>query len=77
MSRNLSGAEKVAYLANVISLAGVDRKAEPEKRLFLRDVADRIGASETHLQEASKLVSSGRYRLKPGPDPATRMANIE
>ncbi len=77
MSRNLSGPEKVAYLANVISLAGVDRKAEPEKRLFLRDVADRIGASETHLQEASELVSSGRYRLKPGPDPATRMANIE
>ncbi len=77
MSRSLSGPDKVAYLANVMSLAGADRKAEPEKRLFLRDVADRIGANETHMQEAGKLASSGRYSLQPGPDPATRMANIE
>lgn len=73
----LTDDEKIAYLANVLSIGTADGGISPEESPAIRWIMNRIHADEPILRRAATLLESGEYRLQFMTSPAQRMANIE
>lgn len=69
--------EKVAYMANVLSIASVDGKIVESEAKVLRHVARELGVNQEILDDAKRLIGSGTYRLRLPTMPVDRMSNVE
>lgn len=69
--------EKVAYLANVLTIACADGRLSRREEGILHVIAESIGASEADIEEAKSLLMRGDYRLIPLKVTAERLQNIE
>ena len=77
MSELTDRAERAAYLANVLSIAKVNGRVTSTESLALRSIVKRIGASQKDLVAAGKLLSSGRYSIRPPQSMRQRMENLQ
>ncbi|MDP6525976.1 MAG: hypothetical protein QGI24_06295 [Kiritimatiellia bacterium] len=73
----MNRAEKVVYLANVLTIAGADDVVALQEKLAIRWIISRIEADASVVEDATRLLASGDYKLKPLGTPSQRSANIE
>lgn len=73
----MNRAEKVAYLANVLTIAGADDVVALQEKLAIRSIISRIQADASVVEDATRLLASGDYKIKSLGTPSQRSANIE
>lgn len=73
----MNGSEKVAYIANVLTIAGADDVVTLQEKLVIKRIIKKIQADSSVVEEATRLIASGDYKLKPLGTPRQRSANIE
>jgi len=69
--------EKVAYMANVLSIASVDGGISDNEAKLLRHIARKLDVNQEILDDAKRLIGSGAYRLNLPAMPVDRMSNVE
>lgn len=57
--------EKTVYLANIIHIAGVDGKVEPQEAMAIEKVCPEIGAAKEELEKALQMAAGGNHNIKP------------
>lgn len=74
---NLSEAERVSYLANVLSIAGVSGRVTDAEMVALRQAAERVGATARDAAAARQLLNTGHFEPALMRDQDIRIANLE
>jgi len=69
--------QKVAYLANVLSIAAADGRLAPEEDMALRAIIRELRADESIVRQAQGVVSRGKYSPMLAGGRRDRMKNVE
>ena len=69
--------EMVLYLANVISIAGVDKEISSNEGEAIESVRQEIGASEMDFKKALNAVAGGDHRITPVGRFSDKIRNLE
>lgn len=77
MKTSLTPAQKVSYLANVLSIAKPEEQMGSSELAVLQEIIDRLDVDWNSLQEAKKLVAGGIYSLRLMREAGVRRDNIE
>jgi uncharacterized tellurite resistance protein B-like protein len=68
--------DKVAYMANVLSIASVGGGIDDTEANVLRQIARKLEVNQDILDDAKTLLGGGSYRMQLPSLPADRMANL-
>ena len=69
--------EMVLYLANMISISGVDKEISSNEGEAIESVRQEIGASESDLKKALNAVAGGGFRITPIGRFSDKVRNLE
>jgi hypothetical protein len=74
---NLSDEEKIAYLANLITVSRADGSVSPNETLAMENAQKRIGANKTEFRKADTLAQSNGFSPTIVGSFSVRIANLE
>ena len=67
----------VTCLANILSIAGSDKKFLPQEQEVIEKVRMELGAENAHMEQAVALIHAGEYHITPAGRFSDQIRNIE